>query len=297
MHSLVLRRLARLLLPIACSLMFAAPSAHAEEAGGADAMRAQYRALGARLDNNPFQRKLVLESREGDNQLSGNIYAVVDHPFASVAGAFQQPATWCSVLMLHLNTKFCAVEGGAAAPVVNVAVGRKFDQPLADASRVDFRYLLKHADPDYLDVQLEAASGPMSTRDYRIVLEAAPIDAGHTFLHLGYSYGYGTAARFAMQAYLTTLASDKVGFTATGKDAQGKPEFIGGVRGVVERNTMRYYLAIDAWLDAPLPAQLDQRLGAWFDATEQYARQLHELPRSDYLSMKRSEFRRLASSH
>jgi hypothetical protein len=271
--------------------MFAAASAHAQEAADGEVLRAQYRAMGSKLEQNPFRRKLVLESHEGANQLSGNIYAVVEHPFADVARAFQSPANWCSVLMLHLNTKFCAVEGTPAAPTLYVAIGRKFDQPLADASRVDFRYLLKSAKADYLDVHLDADSGPMSTRDYRIVLEATPLENGQTFVHLGYSYGYGTAARLAMQAYLATLASDKVGFTQTGGD------YIGGVRGVVERNTMRYYLAIDAWLDAPAPAQLDQRLGAWFDATQQYARQLHELSRDDYLSMKRSEFRRLATSH
>ncbi len=198
--------------------------------------------------------------------------------------------------MLHLNTKYCAVAGTATAPTLAVSIGRKFDQPVADASRVDFRYQVKSASADYLDVELDAPSGPMSTRDYRILLEATPVDGGRTFIHLGYAYGYGTAARLAMQAYLGTLGSDKVGFTATGKASSGAPDYIGGVRGVVERNTMRYYLAIDAWLDAPAAAQLDQRLAAWFDATEQYARQLHEMSRDDYLSMKRSEFRRLAAS-
>jgi hypothetical protein len=93
-----------------------------------------------------------------------------------------------------------------------------------------------------------------------------------------------------MQAYLGTLGSDKVGFTPKG--ASG---YVGGVRGVVERNTMRYYLAIDAFLDAPRPEQLDRRLAAWFDATERYARQLHETERSEYLEMKRSEYARLKS--
>ncbi|AMM25149.1 hypothetical protein [Variovorax sp. PAMC 28711] len=271
-------------------------AAQAQSAGSADALNAQFKAMTARLDRNPFQRKLVLESKEGSNQLSGDIYAVVDHPFGEVGNAFKLPGTWCSVLMLHLNTKYCAVTGAATAPMLAVSIGRKFDQPVADASRVDFRYQVKSASAGYLDVELDAPSGPMSTRDYRILLEATPIGGGQTFIHLGYSYGYGTAARLAMQAYLGTLGSDKVGFTTTGKDSAGAPDYIGGVRGVVERNTMRYYLAIDAWLDAPAPQQLDKRLMAWFDATEQYARQLHEMSRDDYLSMKQSEFRRLATS-
>ena len=285
------------LLRCALSLMLmAAPwLAAAQEESGADALRAQYKTMTPALASNPFHRKLVLQSEEGSGKLSGNIYAVVDHPYADVASAFKLPATWCGVLMLHLNTKYCAVQGSGATPTLNVAVGRKFDQPVADASQVNFVYALKTATADYLDVNLNAASGPMSTRDYRIVLEATPIDAGTTFIHLGYSYGYGTAAKLAMQAYLGTIGSDKVGFTVTGKNGKGEPDYIGGVRGVVERNTMRYYLAIDAYLDAPASQQQDQRTAAWFDATEQYALQLHEMSKDDYLAMKKKEYRRLTA--
>lgn len=273
-------------------LMLSPWLAVAQQAPGAEALRAEYKSLTPGLASNPFHRKLVLQSEESSGKLSGNIYAVVEHPFNDVASAFKRPDTWCGVLMLHLNTKFCAVQGGAGNPILNVAVGRKFDQPVADASQVNFTYAIKAETTDYLDVNLNAASGPMSTHDYRIVLEATPIDAGTTFIHLGYSYGYGTAAKFAMQAYLGTIGSDKVGFTVTGKNAKGESDYIGGVRGVIERNTMRYYLAIDAYLDAPSAQQQEQRAAAWFDATEQYALQLHEMPKDEYLAMKKNEYRR-----
>ena len=39
-------------------------------------------------------------------------------------------------------------------------------------------------------------------------------------------------------------------------------------------------------------ARLQQRLTTWFDATEQYPRQLHEVDRADYLQMKNNEYRR-----
>jgi hypothetical protein len=67
------------------------------------------------------------------------------------------------------------------------------------------------------------------------------------------------------------------------------------VRGLVERNTMRYYLAIDAYLaslSAPVGQQLDDRLNRWFDATEQYPRQLHEVEKNDYIQMKHDEYQR-----
>ena len=274
----------------AVSLLLAgAPLALAQAVdSGPAALQAKYASLKAALDNNPFKRQLVLESREGDDRLAGDIYAVVEHPFADVAQRLQTPAAWCEVLMLHLNTKNCSVRGSGDQRAVSVALGRKFDQPLADAQEVAFAFRLATASADDLDVRLSADSGPLSTRDYRIELSATPIAEGRTFIHLGYSYAYGTAARLAMKGYLATLGSDKVGFTR-----EGPTGFIGGVRGVVERNTMRYYLAIDAYLDAPGASQLDARLGGWFDATEQYARQLHEIDRGDYLAMKRHEFERM----
>jgi len=98
-----------------------------------------------------------------------------------------------------------------------------------------------------------------------------------------------------MKTYLATIGRGKVGFTPAGKQPSGQPEYIGGMRGVVERNAMRCYLAIDAYLGAlaaPPPVQLQKRLHSWFIATEQYPRQLHEVNRTAYIDMKRSEYRR-----
>ncbi|RZL95998.1 MAG: hypothetical protein EOP82_01670 [Variovorax sp.] len=260
--------------------------------GSAAALRAKFDAVQTQLDKNVFGRPLVLESTEASGQLSGDIFAVLNHPFDQVSGSLSQPGVWCDVLMLHLNTKHCAVRGTEDARSLAVSVGRKFDQPLSEATRVDFVWQPPTIAADYLSVRLNADKGPLSTRDYRIELEATPLGNGKTFIHLGYAYTYGVAARMAMQGYLATLGADKVGFTAKGKDSAGQPEYVGGVRGVVERNTMRYYLAIDAYMDAP--KQLAQRLAAWFDSTERYARQLHEVERDDYLAMKRNEYKRLA---
>ena len=144
-------------------------------------------------------------------------------------------------------------------------------------------------------MNLEAGEGPLGTRDLRIVVAAMPADDGKTFIRLSYSYAYGTVARLAMQAYLRTIGRDKVGFTVVGKEADGEPHFVGGMRGVVERNTMRYYLAIEAFLgalSAPPKARMAKSLGDWFTATEGYPRQLREMGRAEYLEMKRKEYAR-----
>ena len=143
-------------------------------------------------------------------------------------------------------------------------------------------------------IALLAESGPLGTRDYRIVLEATPEDAAHTIVHLAYSYGYGTLSQMAMQAYLATAGAAKVGFTVEGRDESGRPVYVRGMRGVMERNTMRYFLAIDAYLHSlavPAPSRIESRLAQWFDTTERYARQLHERERDEYVAMKRREVR------
>ena len=96
-----------------------------------------------------------------------------------------------------------------------------------------------------------------------------------------------------MQAYLSTIGANKVGFTRQGG------ELVGGIRGVIERNTMRYYLAIEAYLAALKgpPAERSARMiDAWFNAVERYPRQLRELERGEYVKMKRAEFERMRAA-
>jgi hypothetical protein len=268
-------------------------------ADDAASLRDKYQSLTQQLKHNQFQRPLYLESAESPSALKGDIYAVVDYPFATVSGALDDPAhgpaNWCDVLILHLNTKYCHASTSANGDMLSVNIGKKVEQKLANTYRVQFNYRAAATSPGYFQVDLDAASGPLSTKDYRIVLEAVGIDGNRTFLHLTYSYGYGMAGRIAMKTYLATIGSGKVGFTTAGGPSSGQAEYIGGVRGLVERNTMRYYLAIDAYLDAlssPPDKRLEQRLTNWFDATEEYPRQLHEVSRQEYLQMKYKEYER-----
>lgn len=280
---MTLRQATSLLLAIAG---FAASCpAPAQDAG---ALRARHDSLESSLDTSPFGRPLVLESSDKPDQLIGNVYALVQQPFSDVQPNLQGAGPWCEILILHLNVKACRSAGAELA----VIVGRKFDQPLANGYRVNFTYRLAAESANYLQVQLGAEDGPMGTSNYRIVLEAIPLDEQTTFMHMSYAYSYGTLAQLAMQSYLATIGSDKAGFTITGKTADGQPVYVGGVRGVLERNTMRYYLAIDAYLrhpNAPGNVPADARFADWFDSGERYARQLHEIDRADYLTMKRNE--------
>ncbi len=255
---------------------------------GAAALRSHFDALKDRLAHNAFGRPMVLDSTQSSDYLQGEIYARLDAPYAGVAKALQGPDNWCSILILHLNVKMChALPAG-----LDMALGRKYDQPVEQAYKLHFDYKLDAAGPDYMKAGLTSGEGPLGTRDYKIAVEAMPLDATHTILHMSYAYGFGFTARTAMNVYLSTAGADKVGFSTSGTDADGKPQYIGGVRGLTERNTMRYYLAIDAYVANPAPAQLEKRLSDWFDDTERYPRQLHEAEKPDYLAMKRVEVKR-----
>lgn len=274
------------------ALCLLASSAAIYAASDAVALKEKYVELGPKLVGNQFKRPLVLESTDASNTLKGDIYAVLDHPFGAVSSALTGPTHWCDVLILHLNTKQCIATTTASGTVIDVSIGKKSDQPVADAYQVAFAFKQGSATADYFDARLTAAKGPLGTSDYRIVLEAVPAPDNKTFIHLTYSYTFGLASKIAMKGYLATVGADKVGFTSEGKQADGKPEYIGGMRGVVERNTMRYYLAIDTFLDAPGSDQLDKRLQGWFAASEEYPRQLHEIERAEYIEMKHHEVQR-----
>lgn len=265
------------------------------EAYSAALLSARYEALRTELSHNAFRRPLYLESSEISGGVSGDVFAVVDYPFSTTESALKGAAQWCDILILHPNTKYCRASTAGSGPVLHVGIGRKFDQPADKAYRVDFAHRVVADTPNYMTVMLNADTGPLSTRNYRIVLEAIPLDNGHTFIHLNYSYAYGLAGRLALQGYLGTIGSRKIGFTVVGMRSDGQPRHVGGLRGIVERNSMRYYLAIEAFLgalSAPPPARLEKRLHDWFDAAERYPLQLHEMERSDYLAMKRREVSR-----
>jgi hypothetical protein len=267
-------------------------SAEVSAADSAAALHARYGSLRDQLSHNQFQRPLHLDSVETPDELRGDIHALVDYPFPAVRAALSGAGRWCDILILHLNIKSCRASTDALETVLRVSIGRKFDDSLNATHRVDLVYRVAVEASDYFRLVLNADRGPFGTRNYRIMLEAVPLDRGRTFIHLSYAYSYGLSAKIAMQAYLRTLGSQKVGFTVTGRRPDGQLVRVGGLRGALERNVMRYYLAMDAYLAAlaaPPEERLETRLRDWFASTEHYALQLHELEQNQYLEMKRRE--------
>lgn len=282
-------------------LLFAALAqqalAAAPENSSAQALRATHQRLSDRLDKSSFGRPVQLDSMETADGLQGDVYAVVEHPLAEISTALKGSAHWCEVLTLHINNRRCSTASGPQGrEMLTLYVVRRYDKPIDQAFELPFVYRVASVTPEHLMVELSAESGPLGTSNYRVTLEAVALDERKSFLHFSYSYDHNTMVRLGTMAYLATFGSDKVGFTVLGKTPEGQSDYIRGLRGLVERNAMRYFLTLDAYLSAPGPEQADRRQRRWFAAAEQYPRQLHEVDLDTYLALKREDRQRDGAS-
>jgi hypothetical protein len=266
--------------------------ADAPAAVSAAALRATYSSLEDALERSTIQPGLHVESVESSRAPRGDAYAVIQFPFATVAAAFAKPASWCESLILHLNVQYCRASLGGGQ--LSAAVGKKTNQPLEDTHRINFIYKVAAESADFMRVELAAKEGPLGTGDYLIALELIALDDQRSFMHIQYSYSQGYLARVATSVYFATRGRDKVGFTVI-DDGDHPPHLVRGIRGALERNTMRYYLAFDAYLHtlaSPAPQRFEASIERWFEDTERFARQLREVTHDDYIAMKRGQYLR-----
>jgi len=239
-----------------------------------------------------FRLPFDIHSSEIDNRLSADVYSLIKRPFDNVATALTDPSSWCEFMPLNLNIKSCTSQQQAGKTSLAFYAGRKYYQAPEAAYQLNYGYKVVALENNYLKVVLDAEQGPFGTRDYRIIVEATPVESA-TFVRIHSSYQTSFSSRLGTRAYLATLGQSKIGFSLESNTAIGKPTYIKGIRGIIERNVMRYYLALKAFLDtAHLSSgeRFEARINAWFDLTENYASQLHELERGEYLQAKRQEW-------
>ena len=246
----------------------------------------KYNSIKARLHNNPYQLPLVIESVQNGHHQRGEVYALLYKPFSQVKNALTQAANWCDITSLHLNIKACTYLKQENHCHVSIYSGRKFYEAVQDTYQLNYTFTTKNQRSDYFITHLSAPNGPLGTHSYDIDLEAMPISDEISFVHFSYEYAYGFWANLATSTYLATLGSDKIGFSITGLDEKNQPVYINGVRGIIERNAVRYFFAIKAYLET---SQLQPRLSLWFDLTEQFPDQLHEMSKQEYLDYKHRE--------
>jgi hypothetical protein len=258
-------------------------------AAGLDEPRAHYRELTASVASNPFGMPLGVQSGEQGDQVSAEVYGVLEQPFAAVAELLGDVRRWCGFLLLSVNVKSCSSDSDAAGGSLMLYLGRKEYQTPQQAYEMRYVFHQSRA-AQHTEIFLDADGGPLGTRDNHIHLDALDID-GRTLVHFTSAMRLGTVSRIATATYLATLGSGKIGFSSV-PDAAGTSVPIKGVKAMIERNVVRYFLALQVYLDTrtlPDTERFEQQIQRWFDFTERFHAQLYELPKADYLANKRRE--------
>ncbi len=263
------------------------------EEGDKNLLKTYYR-VETHLERNSFGLPLYLVSSDREGRLHVDVYGIFRHSFSDVLNVLNVPANWCDIASLHPNVKACTYRELPGAWQLTFYSGRKVYQSPEGTHQFAYRFRKVAQRAEYLDIVLNADEGPFGTKDHKMRFEAIPLDGERTFVHVSYAYRSGLSLRLAANIYFSTLGSGKVGFTVEGTDRNGNPVYVGGSRGVIERSAVRYYFAIQSFMDTlryPEESRFSGRLSEWYDLTSRYRRQLFEMDKQDYLSFKTREHR------
>jgi hypothetical protein len=260
---------------------------------GPELLYSTYQTMRPELNTSPLGEPFNLKAQVFNELTLGDVYAVVPYPYDLLATTLTVPEQVCHAIVLHINVKGCVIENdGQLKPLVDLYIGRKEYQHPDQAFKVQYKFSVSDPSDKYTLISMTADSGPLNTENIAIHIEFLPIDTKTSFVHFTYSANYVKLARFALNAYLSTLGRNKVGFSEIGIDKQGDPVYIKGIQGVIERNTMRYFFALHSFFSTyhePENQRFDASLNRWFDYVEKYPRQLQEVPREDYIKAKHHE--------
>jgi hypothetical protein len=190
-----------------------------------------------------------------------------------------------------LNVKACTVESQSRDTLLTLYIGRKHYQRPQDASSQPYRFVVQARESGSLSVTLSAPEGLFGTTAHRIQLEADGVE-GRTVVDFRLSYVQSAASQLVTALYLGTLGWNKVGFSRGDANPGSPPVYVKGFRGMLERTIMRYYLALEAFLNTrsmPVTHRFETCINAVYDLMEQYPVQLHEMEKAEYLDAKRRE--------
>ena len=232
-----------------------------------------------------------LESSMSQNGSHVDIYGTIKYPFDIVKNGLQLPTNWCDIVLLHTEVRACTYKKVNDTWLLTLYNVKKFQDPLGDAYQMKFEYRITQQ-LGFFAISLSAPEGPFSTKDHQIGLEVLPLDEGRTFIHLRYSLRYSPLGYFLMKSYYSIFGGGRIGFSVIGKDRDGNPVYVGGLRGAIESDVLRYYLAILAYMDTlkiPIEQRFEKRISQWYDLTTRYKRQLFKMEKEEYLTYKRQD--------
>ena len=253
---------------------------------GQESLLDKYHKIEKELEKNTPALPFYIESAVSKNASHVDIYGTIKYPFGLIKNEFLVPTNWCEMVLSHPDIKACTYKKMDDSWLLNIYHVNKFSKPLADSYQMKFVYRVSELQPAYFDVALTADEGPSHTRDHQFGIEAIALENNITFIHLRYSFEYSTLGYFLMKIF----GEGKVGFSVIGSDSYGKPVYVVGLRGAVERDVVCYYLAILAYLDTlkiPAGQRFEKRISQWYDLAALYKKQLLDMEEAEYLTYKR----------
>lgn len=259
---------------------------------GSDNLKETYEELEGSLLENIYDTPIHIKSEDIGNMVRGDVYGIIYHPYKIVSESLSSQKDWCDIMPQHLNIKACTFQHVNNQCRLTFYSGRKFYEKADNVYHLDYQFKVTALNENYFNLTLTSEKGPLDTADYIISIEAIPLTNSSTFIHLSYEYKYGIWTSIAMSTYFTTFGRKKVGFTINAEDEDKNPIYIKGIRGVIERNSMRYYFAIQSYLDTknnPVKTRFIKRISNWYNLTEKHHRQLYEMKKEDYLKYKNME--------
>ncbi len=257
-------------------------------------LQQSYRSMSDSLSHSKLLRPLQISSNESVDHLSGDLYGTVHYGLATLNTAVSESERWCEMMLLLSNSKSCRFNPGSKDGRLQVSMSGSKTADTAGGKTTEFTLQVTTSTVEYLDAALQAVEGPMGTHNISLRLQAIPLSETSTFFHLHYSYDTSWLGRIAMQAYLQTAGRGKVGFSMNSGVQVIGDVHIDGARGVIERNTMRYFLGMDcamAYTTQKSPQRFNSMAACWYEQVEKYPLQLHEMQRNEYLQMKFDQYR------
>lgn len=236
---------------------------------------------------------LRIQSRETKRRLHVDVFGIISHPFSRVVSILSKPANMCDFLILNLNVKTCTYGQESESAGLMIYVSSKNYRPLFLSLKIDPYFELQKKNKNYMRVLMASRKSAWGIKDYSVIVEAAPYGKS-TLVRFTSRYHASRVNMAATTFYLKTIARNKVGFTVADHNRQGEPQYVRGMRGVIERNAVRSHLALQAYLETdsvPNGKRFEARLRRWFELTEVYPQQLHEMQWKSYLRNKRREYR------
>ena len=260
------------------------------EAGAAQFQK-WYQELRELAPHSPFGVPLSMQSEERNDRVTAEVHGILEYPFDTVKAALNTPVALCEFIPLSVTIKACTYQSQAQDALLTLYIGWKYYQEPREASSQPYHYAVQATEPGTVSVVLSALKGLFGTTAHRFQLDVAGVH-GRTVVVLRSSYVQSAASKLATAIYLATLGRDKVGFSHEDAGPGVPPGYVQGLRGMVERNIMRYYLGLEAFLDTetvPAPHRREARINAAYELMERYPLQLHDLERVEYLDVKRRE--------